>query len=335
MARCAAFPRHRHPLPTTVSDLEASRSLIASASRILLATHVAPDGDAIGSLLGLSHALRAAGKTTVPLSADGVPETFRFLPGSGEVVRKLDAACDLIVVLDCADLGRAGKPVETAGRQPDINIDHHATNPGFARINFVDVAATATAEVIVDLLPAFGLPLTPPAAECLLCGLVSDTIGFRTANTTAKALTTAQTLMSAGADLPRIYDYSLNRRSFAAVQLWGQALARASLADRLAWTTIPLAIKQSVGYNGKGDADLINVLSTVNEADVFVVILETGPGEVKISWRARPGIDVSRVAQSFGGGGHVAAAGANVKGALAEVEQTVLDATRKLMTNGK
>jgi phosphoesterase RecJ-like protein len=318
-----------------VTDIALARDLIASATRILLITHVSPDGDAIGSLLGLSHALRAAGKTTVPISADGCPETFRFLPGSNEIVKKTDQACDLIIALDCADLGRAGKPVESFGRQPDINIDHHATNPRFARLNFVDETTTATAELIADLLPAWGLPLTQPAAECLLCGLVSDTLGFRTANTTAKALTTAQTLMATGADLPRIYDYSLNRRSFAAVQLWGHALARASLADKLAWTTIPLAIKQNVGYNGKGDADLINVISTVSEADVFVVILETGPNEVKISWRARPGIDVSRVAQSFGGGGHVAAAGANVKGTLEEVEEKVLAATRKIMVNAE
>ncbi|MEK6574533.1 MAG: bifunctional oligoribonuclease/PAP phosphatase NrnA [Chloroflexota bacterium] len=318
-----------------MTDIALARDLIASATHILLITHVSPDGDAIGSLLGLSHALRAAGKTTVPISADGCPETFRFLPGSNEIVKKTDQACDLIIALDCADLDRAGKPVESFGRQPDINIDHHVTNPRFARLNFVDETTTATAELIADLLPAWGLPLTQPAAECLLCGLVSDTIGFRTANTTAKALTTAQTLMAAGADLPRIYEYSLNRRSFAAVQLWGRALARASLADKLAWTTIPLAIKQNVGYNGKGDADLINVISTVSEADVFVVILETGPNEVKISWRARPGIDVSRVAQSFGGGGHVAAAGANVKGTLEEVEEKVLAATRKIMVNAE
>ncbi|MBM4425143.1 MAG: hypothetical protein FJ030_17475 [Chloroflexi bacterium] len=315
-----------------MTDLATARRLITSANRILLITHVAPDGDAIGSLLGFHHALRAAGKASLPVSADGCPETFRFLPGSDQIVKKTDEACDLIITLDCADLARAGKPVESFGRPPDLNIDHHATNIGFARLNFVDVNAAATAELIVELLPAFGLPLTLPAAECLLCGLVSDTIGFRTSNTTPKALATAQTLMAAGAGLPRIYEHSLNRRSFAAVQLWGRALSAASVEDRLTWTTIPLAMKQAVGYNGKGDADLINVLATVNEADVFVIFIETGENEVKVSWRARSGLNVSKVALSFGGGGHVAAAGATIKGTLPEVEAKVLEATRKMMS---
>jgi phosphoesterase RecJ-like protein len=312
---------------------DSAQALIASAKRILLLSHVAPDGDAIGSLLGLSWALRSAGKITAPACADPCPETFLFLPGASEVTKKAEGPFDLVIILDCADQSRAGKLAERLGRQPDINVDHHVTNPGFARLNFVDVNATATAEIITDLLPAWGLPLTHQAAECLLCGLVSDTLGFRTANTGARALATAQRLMAAGADLPRIYDYALNRRSFAAVQLWGQALSRAAIADRLAWTSIPLAIKKTVGYNGKGDADVINVLSTVNEANVFVVLTELQEGEVKISWRARPGLDVSKLAQSFGGGGHVSAAGATVKGTLEEVEAKVVSATKAMMSN--
>ncbi|MBI3241617.1 MAG: bifunctional oligoribonuclease/PAP phosphatase NrnA [Chloroflexi bacterium] len=313
-----------------------ARALIASAQRILLLTHVSPDGDAMGSLLGLHWALKACGKETLPVSADGCPDTFRFLPGSAEVANRAKEPFDLVITLDCADLGRAGKPAEALGQPPDINIDHHATNPGFGRLNFVTPEAASTAEIIFDLLPQFGLPLTGPAAECLLCGVVSDTLGFRTSNTTAKVLTTAQKLMAAGADLPRIYDHALNRRSFNAVQLWGQALARATLSDGLAWTTIPLSIKQAVGYNGKGDADLINVLTTINEADVFLIFVEHEKDEVKVSWRARPGWDVAKIAQSFGGGGHVSAAGANLKNiSLAEAEEKVLAATRKIMSNAK
>lgn len=308
-----------------------ARVLIASANRVLLLTHVAPDGDALGSLLGLSFALRAVGKETTCVSPDGCPETFRFLPGSDEIVKKAKGNFDLVITVDCADIPRAGKPGETLGRAPDINIDHHATNPGFATLNFVDADSVATAELIADLLPALGLPLTQPAAECLLCGVVSDTLGFRTSNTNARALSTAQKLMAAGADLPRIYDHALNRRSLTSVLLWGQALSRTALDGELAWTTIPLAAKKTVGYHGKGDADVINVLGTIGEARVFIVFTETENGEVKISWRARPGFDVSRVAQTFGGGGHVAAAGATVKGALAEVEAKVLETTKQMM----
>ncbi len=312
---------------TLASVIETARNLLHNAQRIQILTHVSPDGDAIGSALGLSWALRALGKTTLPVCVDGCPDTFQFLPGSNEIVRKADPAADLTIFVDCADQSRAGKPGEKLGRQPDLNFDHHITNPGFARVNFVDDSMTATAELLTNLLSGLGLPLTKEAAECLLCGLVSDTLGFRTANTGVAALSTAQTLMAAGADLPHIYDLALNRRSFAAVRLWGHTLAGASLADGIAWATIPLATKHSVGYNGKGDADVVSVLSTIDEARVVIVMIENPEG-VKISWRARPGIDVSKIAQSFGGGGHVSAAGANVPGTLAEVEPKILAATR-------
>nr|MBI2904115.1 hypothetical protein [Chloroflexota bacterium] len=161
--------------------------------------------------------------------------------------------------------------------------------------------------------------------------VVSDTLGFSTTNTTARSLAAAQTLMAAGADLPSIYNRSLNRRSFNAVQLWGQALTRATLDSKLVWTTIPLSAKAAVGYKGKGDADLVNVLTTVNEADIFVVLIEHENNEVKISWRARPGYNVAKIAKAFGGGGHISAAGANVIGTLDEVQEKVLAATRQMM----
>jgi phosphoesterase RecJ-like protein len=312
----------------TVTDLDTAKQLLQAANRIQIITHLSPDGDAIGSLLGLSWALRAVGKETLPTSTDGCPDTFRFLPGWETIVKKIEAPCDLVIFVDCADQHRAGKPAEKLDRQPDLNFDHHITNPGFAKANFVDASMTATAELLTNLLPGLGLPLTQEVAECLLCGLVSDTLGFRTANTGAAALACAQTLLAAGADLPRIYDLALNRRSFAAVQLWGQVLNRTAVTDGIAWATIPLAIKQSVGYNGKGDADVINVLSSINEANVFITIIENNDNNVKISWRARPGIDVSKIAQAFGGGGHVSAAGATVNGSLLDVEQKILEKTR-------
>jgi phosphoesterase RecJ-like protein len=314
-----------------MTDITAANSLLASAGRVQILTHLAPDGDAIGSLLGLSWALRAIGKATVPVCVDGCPDTFRFLPGSQEIVRKADPGADLTVFVDCADQSRAGKPGETLPRQPDINFDHHITNPLFARLNFVDAGMTATSELLFNLLPGLGLPLTQPVAECLLCGLVSDTLGFRTSNTGPRALAAAQSLLAAGADLPSIYDRALNRRSTAAVRLWGQALAQVDVTDGIAWTAIPQSMKQVAGYNGRGDADVINVLSTIEEARIFIVMTENGEGHVKISWRARPGLDVARIAQVFGGGGHVSAAGATVAGTLIDVQTKVLDATRAVM----
>lgn len=309
----------------------AARRRVERAGRALVLTHIAPDGDAIGSLLGLGLALRAAGKTAVMACADPVPEAFRFLPAAGEIVQQPAGQFDLVVAVDAADLGRLGALGERLTAPPDLLFDHHVTNPGYADLNLIDVSAASTAELITEHLPALGLPLTRSSAESLLAGLVTDTLGFRTSNTSVKTLGLAQTLMAAGASLPEIYDLAFYKRSFAAVRLWAEGLARLKLEDRIVWAELPLAARQAAGYYGQGDADLINVLTSVREADIAVIFVERNDGKVKISWRAVPGLNVAGLAAAFGGGGHAPAAGAEVAGSLAEVEAQVLAATRALL----
>lgn len=309
----------------------AARRRIVAAQRALLLTHVAPDGDAIGSLLGLGLALREAGKTVSMACADPVPDLFEFLPAAGEITRAFSGEFDLIVALDAADPGRLGALGEALPRRPDLLFDHHLTNPGYADCNLIDVSAASTAELIVEHLPALGLPLTRPAAECLLAGIITDTLGFRTSNTTAKTLALTQQLMAAGAALPEVYDKAFYKRSFAAVRLWAEGLACIQLEDRLVWTELTLEARRAARYYGLGDADLINVLSSVREADIAVIFVERNDGKVKISWRAAPGFNVAALAAAFGGGGHAPAAGAEVAGTLDEVKTRVLKATRELL----
>lgn len=314
--------------PAPHAQLAALRRRLAAANRVLLLTHVSPDGDAIGSLVGLGLALRAAGKEVTFACADAPPECFRFLHGFAEITADPRGEYDLIVALDAADLGRLGKLGAQLSRRPDASFDHHVTNTRFAEINLIDVEAASTAELLVESLEPLGLPLTQPVAECLLVGIITDTLGFRTSNTTAKTLALTQKLVQAGASLPEIYDLAFYKRSFAAVRLWGQGLSRLRLEGGVVWTTLTLADKEAVHYYGQGDADLVNVLTSVREADVAIVFVERGDGKIKVSWRSVPGVDVAKIAATFGGGGHVAAAGAEVSGSLAEVEQRVLEATR-------
>lgn len=321
------------PAPLAAA-IGAARRRLERAERVLVVTHAAPDGDAIGSLLGFGLALRAAGRVqTVSLvCADPVPDTFRFLAGATEVSQRLPAeAPDLIVAVDAADLGRLGPVGPQLPHPPDLLFDHHITNPGYAAINVIDVQAASTSELITEHLKDLGLPLPQAAAAALLAGLVTDTLGFRTSNTTAKTLGLAQTLMAAGAPLPEIYDQALNKRGFAAVRFWAEGLAALKLEGRLVWTSLTLEARRAAGYYGQGDADLINVLTTVREADVAVIFVERPDGRVKVSWRAAPGYNVAELAGRFGGGGHAPAAGAELAGSLAEVEAQVLDATRALM----
>jgi phosphoesterase RecJ-like protein len=315
------------PAPTR-SDLEAARASIAGARRVLAITHVNPDGDAIGSLLGFGLAVRAAGKEVIMACADPVPDMFRFLPSADEISAKPQGPFDLVVVLDVSDAPRMGSTAAVLERTPDILLDHHITNPGFARLNFIDVTAASTAELVTELLPDLGLDLTEPVAQCLLTGLVSDTLGFRTSSTTPKTLALAQQLMQAGAVLQQVYDNSLYKRSYTAVRLWAEGLARMEMKHRIVWARLPLEARQAAGYQGVGDADLINVLTSIREADVALIFVERPDSKVKVSWRAMPGINVAEVAGQFGGGGHAAAAGAEVAGTMSEVETRVLAATR-------
>ncbi|MEW5870260.1 MAG: DHH family phosphoesterase [Chloroflexota bacterium] len=314
------------------AEFQPAVPLFQSAQRVLLASHIRPDGDAIGSLVGMGLALQEAGKQVQMVLADGVPSKLRFLPGSEQVRTRVKDAFDLFCVLDCSDMERVGEIVP-AGTVPDVNIDHHRTNLNFARLNLVDVQAVSTTELVYGLLQALGWEPSLDVYSALLTGLITDTIGFRTSNMTAAALRLAAELVDAGADLPGLYQKALGSRSFQAARFWGAGLSGLQLEDRLVWTTLTLADRQAANYNGRDDADLVNLLSSIENADIAIIFVEQPDGRVKVSWRAQPGFDVSELALKFGGGGHAAAAGADIKGSLEEVQGLILAATRPLLDN--
>ncbi|HLE16167.1 MAG TPA: DHH family phosphoesterase [Anaerolineales bacterium] len=313
------------------TPLDQARQALLAAQRILVTSHIRPDGDAIGSLLGLGLSLKEAGKQVQMILSDGVPAAFRFLEGSQQIRKKPEGDFDLSVVLDCSDFERSGSALN-GHPTPDLNIDHHPTNLSFARINLIEVEAVATAEMLARYLPLFGLPLSKPSADALLFGLITDTLGFRTYNMTPRALRVAADLIEAGGDLPSLYFAGLLRRSFEAARFWGAGLSVLQKDGRLAWTTLSMTDRRNAGYLGRDDADLINVLTTVEDIDLIVIFVEQPNGHVKVSWRSKPGLDVSQLAVQFGGGGHAAAAGAEVAGGLQEVQEQVLSATRQLFS---
>jgi phosphoesterase RecJ-like protein len=317
----------------TIPPLETVRARLAAASRALVITHINPDGDAVGSALGLGLALREAGKQVVVACADPVPDTFLFLPGAAEISLRPEGDFDFVAVVDVSDAARMGDLA--AGRPIDLLFDHHVTNPGFAEFNFIDVASASTSELIAEYLPPLGLPLSPPVATCLLTGLVNDTLGFRTSNTTPKTLALAQTLMQAGGPLHDIYNQSLFKRSYSAIRLWAEGLATLHLEGRIVWAALSQAARKAAGFGGLGDADLIDVLTAVREADVALIFVERPDGKIKISWRAVPGINVAQLAAQYGGGGHAPAAGAEIEGTLAEVQTKVITATKALLNGSR
>ncbi|MBI3161010.1 MAG: DHH family phosphoesterase [Chloroflexi bacterium] len=304
---------------------------LAAANRIVIASHVRPDGDAIGSLLGLGLALQDAGKSVQMILADGVPSSFRYLAGSELIKKEPDSGHDTFITVDCADFKRTGKIFENFG-PPDINIDHHKTNENFGRLNLIEADEVATAAILTNHLPGWGLKITQPVAAALLTGIITDTLGFRTSNTTPEALRQCATLMETGVDMPTIYMRALVTKSFPAAKYWGAGLSSLQSKHGIVWGTLTLADRKSAGYGGNDDADLINMISAIDGNKVGMVFVEQGDHHVKISWRAlEPGVDVSPVAKHFKGGGHAAAAGADIEGSLSEVQKEVLAKTREML----
>lgn len=307
------------------------RDRLNEARSILIASHVRPDGDAIGSLLALGLALQNAGKTVQMVLQDGVPASFRFLEGHDLVQKEPKGEWDTFISVDCADFKRLGKPFE-AVRKPDINIDHHITNERFGTLNLIVGEEVATAAILTDCLPQWGLEINKPIAAALLTGIVTDTLGFRTSNTTPESLRQAATLMEHGADLPELYNRSLVRRSFPAARYWGAGLSSLERGHGLVWGTLTLADRKAAGYGGNDDADLINVISAIDGGKVGMIFVEQADNHVKVSWRAlENGVDVSKVAKHFNGGGHAAAAGADIPGVLSEIQPLVLKTTREML----
>jgi phosphoesterase RecJ-like protein len=306
---------------------------LANAQHIGITAHIRPDGDAIGAVLGLGLSLITAGKKVEMVLRDGVSQSFRHLEGNELVTRQFKEECDLYIVLDCSDLKRTGGVVEN--KKIGLAIDHHITNENFAEVNLILPDAVATCEILTDRLPCWELPVTTAVARALLTGIISDSIGYRTSNTTSKSLRLSADLMDLGANISDLYNKALIYRSYAATNYWGYALARLQHEDNLIWTSLTLQDRAISGYTGNDDADLTNVLSSIDPLDVAVLFVEQKADLTKVSWRARPGLDISSLAASFGGGGHPAAAGAEINGTLAEVQAKVLDATKKYLDQMK
>jgi phosphoesterase RecJ-like protein len=315
-----------------MNDLDKSiTGRLQAANNILIVSHVRPDGDAIGSLLGLGLALQATGKQVQMVLSDGVPSSFRHLPGSDQITRVQKTPPDLSIVVDCSDLKRVGKALDKYGA-PDIVVDHHFTNEAFGTLNLIESESPATASVLCQHMPVWGLTINPDVAANLLTGLVTDTLGFRTLNTTPQSLRQAADLMDLGANLSSLYSLGLVRRTLPAARYWGAGLGNLQYEDGIVWTALTLADRSTSGYSGNDDADLINVVSSIAEGLVSIIFVEQANGTVKISWRTQdPNLDVSQVAVKFNGGGHKAAAGADIPGNLAEIKKRVLAETGKIL----
>ena len=179
-------------------------SRLAESRHLLLVSHLRPDGDAVGSLLGLGLALQESGRSVQMVLADGTPSAFGHLVGADRISAAIRPDFDVFIALDCAESMDAGNAAAQLG-PPNINVDHHASNPGFGTLNLVDSSQVSTSAVIARHMSSWGLSASAPVAAALLTGIISETLGFRTANVTAATMRQVADLMDQGADLPSLY----------------------------------------------------------------------------------------------------------------------------------
>jgi len=310
---------------------KAIQERLEESNNVVIASHVRPDGDAVGSLLGLGLALQNAGKSVQMVLVDGVSSAYSHLEGSELIVKEPKGEYDTFIAVDCADFKRLGKVFENFGH-PDINIDHHKTNKKFGKLNLIEAEEVATAAILTKHLPEWGFEITKPIAAALVTGIITDTLGFRTSNTNPSALRTCAELMETGVDMPDLYMKSLIRKSYPAARYWGAGLSSLEQKNGIVWATLTLEDRERSGYGANDDADLINLISSIDGNKVGMIFVEQDDKHVKISWRAlEPGIDVSPVAKHFKGGGHFAAAGADIPGALTDIQRVVLKTTEEML----
>jgi len=292
---------------------------VEQAASVLIVTHINPDGDAIGSLLGLALTLRARGKKVDAVVDGGVPDFLRFLVGANTVQGKLKRGkWDVMISSDSSDEERAGL-AGVYGRKHSarvINLDHHPTNTYFGDIFLVVPEAVSATEIVYLWLEHMGHPLSEPVAIALLTGLVTDTMGFRTNNVKAATMGLAQKLMEAGASLYDITQRTMVSRPFRDLQLLANAFPSIKLQGTIISGVVTQDDLKRAGQHEATDGGLVSQLIAANEAVIAVVFKELADGKVELSFRSKPGFDVGSAAFGLGGGGHKQASGATIDGPL-------------------
>lgn len=319
-------------VPSEVLDL------IRAGRRFLLLAHLYPDGDVLGSQLGLGLALREAGRHVEFACHHAVPDPYHFLPGADEIQQWKEGRgeYDVVVTLDCPDPSRAGGLLDGA-RQPGtrvLNIDHHGDNRRYGDVNWIQPTAAATGEMVYDLVEVAGLTLTPAVALNLYTTLVTDTGSFRYSNTTPRTFRIAARLVEAGADPAVVAIQLYETRHLAGLHLLGRILQQVETDPEgtVAWVVIDRS--QTESPHLLEAEDFITYPRSLRAAKVAVLFRELA-GEVKVSFRAKGEVNVSRIAARFGGGGHPNAAGAVLKGDLAGAKTAVLGAIREALSDSR
>lgn len=311
------------------------RERLGGAGSVLIGTHLNPDGDALGSALGLSHYLWSQGIKNEVLCHHSAPTNLEFLPGSNQIRQTpVQRGHDLGVVLDLDSLDRLGSTAEFFAEIPQlVVIDHHVPHESPGDLRIVDTSAPATAVILCRLLEKLGAEFTPAIGTCLLTGIVTDTGSFRFRNTTAESLSWAARLLEGGADINRVSEEVFQRKPLSSVRLLGVMLERMKIEDedRVAYSTLPNTAYVETSARDEDTEGFVNEMLAVHTVQVAALIREPKLGRVRVSLRSRGEVDVAEVAREFGGGGHRNAAGCSFDGTVDQVAEELVPRLRECL----
>lgn len=315
---------------------DAAIAVLEKGRKFLVVSHISPEGDAIGSLLGMALALRSLGKDVTAYLEDPVPDLFKFLPGAETVVHNLEGAgsFDATFAVDCGQKERLGKGFVNL-KEPGmiVNIDHHATNDSFGDVNVIVPDASAAGELVYDFCKAASIPVTREIAVNLYVAIHTDTGSFHYSSSTPESFIKAGELVRLGAEpweiTRRVYENHPARK----FKLLGLVLPTLDIINleggsKIATLLVTLDMFKDSGAEKDLADGFVNYARGIEGVEVGVLFREAGKLEYKVSLRSKGGADVAEIAMSFGGGGHRNAAGFTLKGTLDEVRAKVIEAVK-------
>jgi len=314
-------------LKEVIQALEDSR-------RVLICSHIEPDGDSVGSQLALAELLDSRGKETRIVNQDPVPSRYRFLDPHGRILGRLTSGFqpDTAVILDCSSQERLGDIGELiTADMVTVTIDHHRAKPGPDDPAYIDLQASSTGELINDIIRELNVSIGPRQADRLYTAIFSDTGGFRFPNTTGKSLAIAAELIRCGARPHHIASKIYEERSLSSLKLLGHALEKLSALENGRVNMVSLD-SEDLNHCGAGPGEaegIVDALITVKDALVGALMREMPSGAIKVNLRTRGGIKANRIAEALGGGGHPNAAGYRTGAPLDQAQAALLDEIRK------
>jgi len=310
-------------------SLETAAKLLTQANNLVITGHIHPDGDCLGSMLALQEYLESLDKKVELLLDDDLPTLYTFLPGSARIRRpgNTPVTTDLLVIVDASDAERVAT-VKTQVTGPVLNIDHHISNTKFADYWYIDTEAAATGEIILDILRHLKAEISSTIAINLYTAIATDCGFFRYANTTSATLRNAADLIDAGAQ-PHVIAEFMETKPLASILVLKNILDTLEIHHQGQIATI--TISPDIGDKGPDTTEgLINYPRNIEGVEIAIMFNLANSQTTRVSFRSR-NVDVSRLALSFGGGGHVRAAGCTVIGQFSAVKRQILQAAKKLL----